>query len=79
MAEKKIEVRVAEALHNDVGRGIVRLDKNAMEALEASSGDIVEIEGKKSTAAKPVYTGTSLRYELPPPSFILGLAWPTLK
>lgn len=51
MAEKKVELRVAEALHNDVGRGIVRIDKAAMEFLNISSGDIVEIEGKKTTAA----------------------------
>ena len=37
MAEKKVELRVAEALHNDVGRGIVRIDKAAMEALAAQA------------------------------------------
>ena len=51
MAEKKIDLRVAEALHNDVSRGIVRMDSSAMEALDLTSGDIVEIEGKKTTAA----------------------------
>jgi len=51
MVEKKIELRVAEALHNDVGRGIVRIDKDGMEKLELTAGDIVEIEGKKTTAA----------------------------
>ena len=38
-------------MHNDVGRGIVRMDKAAMEYLGITSGDIVEVEGKKSTAA----------------------------
>lgn len=51
MAEKKIELRVAESLHNDVGRGIVRIDKAAMDYLGITAGDIVEVEGKKSTAA----------------------------
>ncbi len=51
MAEKKIDLRVAEALHNDVSRGIVRMDSSTMEALDLTSGDIVEIEGKKTTAA----------------------------
>ena len=51
MVEKRIELRVAEALHNDVGRGIVRLDKEGMERLELVAGDVVEIEGKKITAA----------------------------
>jgi len=49
--QKKIGLRVAEALHNDVSRGIVRIDSSAMEALDLTSGDIVEIEGKKTTAA----------------------------
>jgi len=51
MAEKKLDLRVAEALHNDVSRGIIRMDSSAMEALDLTSGDIVEIEGKKTTAA----------------------------
>lgn len=51
MADKKIDLRVAEALHNDVSRGIIRMDTAAMDALDLTSGDIVEIEGKKVTAA----------------------------
>jgi transitional endoplasmic reticulum ATPase len=51
MAEKKIDLRAAEALHNDVSRGIVRVDSSAMDTLDLTSGDIVEIEGKKTTAA----------------------------
>jgi transitional endoplasmic reticulum ATPase len=51
MVDRKIDLRVAEALHNDVGRGIVRMDKAAMDALGVTSGDIVEIDGKKTTAA----------------------------
>jgi len=46
-----LDLRVAEALHNDVSRGIIRMDSSAMEALDLTSGDIVEIEGKKTTAA----------------------------
>ncbi len=51
MSDKKLELRVAEALHNDVGRGIVRMDGGSMDVLGLTSGDIVEIEGKKTTAA----------------------------
>nr|MDO8046234.1 AAA family ATPase [Candidatus Baldrarchaeota archaeon] len=47
----EIQLRVAEALQNDVGRGIVRIDPEVMDQLGLSSGDIVEIEGKKSTGA----------------------------
>lgn len=46
-----IELKVAEALQNDVGRGIVRVDSRARKMLDVTTGDIVEIKGKKSTAA----------------------------
>lgn len=46
-----VELKVAEALQNDVGRGIVRVDSRARKMLDATTGDIVEIKGKKSTAA----------------------------
>ena len=46
-----IELKVAEALQNDVGRGIVRIDSRARKVLDATTGDIVEIKGKKNTAA----------------------------
>jgi len=46
-----IELKVAEALQNDVGRGIVRIDSRARKLLNVTTGDIVEIKGKKSTAA----------------------------
>ena len=46
-----IELKVAEALQNDVGRGIVRADSRARKILDVTTGDIVEIKGKKSTAA----------------------------
>jgi transitional endoplasmic reticulum ATPase len=50
MAES-IELKVAEALQNDVGRGLVRVDSRARKALELTTGDIVEIKGKRATAA----------------------------
>jgi len=51
MAAKEIQLKVAEALQNDVGRGIVRLDLKSAKELGVSTGDIVEITGTKSTAA----------------------------
>lgn len=45
-----VELKVAEALQNDVGKGIVRIDSRARKSLGASSGDIAEVKGKKSTA-----------------------------
>ncbi len=46
-----VELKVTEALQNDVGRGIVRLDTKARKELGVTSGDIVEIKGKKATGA----------------------------
>nr|MDO8077129.1 CDC48 family AAA ATPase [Candidatus Freyarchaeota archaeon] len=46
-----IELRVEEAQKRDAGRFIVRIDNEAMEKLGIQTGDIVEIRGKKVTAA----------------------------
>ena len=57
-AEIKLTVlRVAEAKAKDVGRGIVRVDPQDLEKMEAEVGDIFEIEGKRKTVAKamPAY------------------------
>ncbi|MHA1864979.1 MAG: CDC48 family AAA ATPase [Candidatus Heimdallarchaeaceae archaeon] len=51
MAEKEIVLRVAEAKQRDVGRGKVRLDSVAMSKIGVSTGDIVEITGKRKTTA----------------------------
>jgi len=49
---KEIKLRVAEVSHQrDVGRWKVRIDAKTMEYLEVTPGDIVEIKGKRSTAA----------------------------
>jgi len=46
-----IILKVAEALQNDVGRNIVRADSRSRKKLGVTSGDIVEIIGKKKSAA----------------------------
>ncbi|MFH1721280.1 MAG: CDC48 family AAA ATPase [Candidatus Altiarchaeota archaeon] len=52
MTDKKtIELKVAEAMQNDVGRGVVRLGSQNLERLKVSSGDIIAIEGAKKTPA----------------------------
>jgi transitional endoplasmic reticulum ATPase len=48
---KKIELKVAEARSRDVGRGIARVDSEVQKALGVSSGDVIEILGKRATAA----------------------------
>ncbi|MCD6511063.1 MAG: AAA family ATPase, partial [Thaumarchaeota archaeon] len=55
--EKKITIRVLEAYTRDVGRGVARVDYEVMDALNISTGDVIEIKGKRRTAAKclPLY------------------------
>lgn len=48
----EISLRVAEALSKDVGRGLARIDPADIERLGVTIGDIVEVRGKRSTAAR---------------------------
>ncbi|MHA1730526.1 MAG: CDC48 family AAA ATPase [Promethearchaeota archaeon] len=48
---KEARLRVQEARQRDVGRSISRLDNKTMAELNIRTGDIVEIEGKKVSAA----------------------------
>ena len=52
-----LTLRVAEAKPRDVGRGIARIDPHDMEKIGVEVGDIVQVEGKRKTAAKvmPAY------------------------
>ena len=54
---KSLSLRVAEAQPKDVGRGIVRLDPKDLDRLGVSTGDVVEIAGKRATVARamPIY------------------------
>ena len=51
MADKIITVKTAEARQRDVGRGKVRIDGAAMRSISVTTGDVIEIQGKKTTAA----------------------------
>jgi len=50
-SSKTAVLRVAEAQSRDVGRGIARVDPKVMEDLGLTPGDIIEISGKRKTAA----------------------------
>jgi CDC48 subfamily AAA family ATPase len=52
MPEPEIELKVAEAMQNDVGRAIVRIDSQSAKRINATTGDIVEVTGSRTTAAK---------------------------
>ncbi|MFH1327644.1 MAG: AAA family ATPase, partial [Candidatus Bathyarchaeota archaeon] len=47
----KIQLRVTEAKQRDVGRGKARISQKAMDELNAMAGDVLEIRGKKTSAA----------------------------
>jgi len=51
-----VELRVAEALQKDVGRGIARIDPDDMAKMGIKSGDIIRIMGKKESVAKVMPT-----------------------
>ncbi|MGI0084351.1 MAG: CDC48 family AAA ATPase, partial [Nitrososphaerales archaeon] len=57
MSQQGVALKVLEAYTRDVGRGVARIDYDAMDALDASTGDIIEIKGKRRTVAKclPLY------------------------
>ncbi|MGC9517013.1 MAG: CDC48 family AAA ATPase [Methanomicrobiales archaeon] len=52
MEKKEMKLKVAEAFsQSDVGRSVARIDPACMQKLDLLDGDIIEIEGKKLTAA----------------------------
>ncbi len=57
MSQQQVQLKVLEAYTRDVGRGVARIDYDAMDALDASTGDVIEIRGKRRTVAKclPLY------------------------
>ncbi|MEM2815625.1 MAG: CDC48 family AAA ATPase [Candidatus Bathyarchaeia archaeon] len=46
-----VQLRVGDAKQRDVGRGIARVDQRTMQRLGISAGDVIEIVGKRLTAA----------------------------
>lgn len=52
-------LKVSEAEHRDIGRFIVRIDSVSMDKLGVRTGDIIQIKGKRTTAAIawPAYQG----------------------
>ncbi len=48
----ELSLKVNQAYPSDSGRGIARLDPDAMLKLQISPGDVIEIEGKRKTVAK---------------------------
>ncbi len=57
MSQNTLSLKVLEAYTRDVGRGVARIDYDSMDSLSASTGDVIEIRGKRKTVAKclPLY------------------------
>ena len=51
-----LDLRVSEALVEDVGKGLARLDPEDIKAINGVLGDLIEISGEKKTVAR--ITGT---------------------
>ncbi|MBI2541774.1 CDC48 family AAA ATPase [Candidatus Woesearchaeota archaeon] len=51
MADKELKLKVAEAIQDDVNKGIVRIDSGYLSEADIKPGDIVEIEGERKTVA----------------------------
>ncbi|MDR4511900.1 MAG: CDC48 family AAA ATPase [Nitrososphaeraceae archaeon] len=57
LPDHSASLKVLEAYTRDVGRGIARIDYDTMDSLAVSTGDVIEIRGKRRTTAKclPLY------------------------
>ena len=78
MPEKSATLRVADALQRDVGRGIARIDPKVVEELGLTSGDVVQITGKKKTTAlcfEGVRVCANLRNDDTTKGFSLSMFW----
>lgn len=57
MEIKSVTLKVIEANSKDTGRGIIRLDPSDFKKIDVEVGDVVQVKGKRLTAAKvmPAY------------------------
>src|SRR5215218_1848594 len=57
VSQNTLSFKVLEAYTRDVGRGVARIDYDSMDSLSVSTGDVIEIGGKRRTVAKclPLY------------------------
>ena len=59
---KSIQLKVAEAISDDVGKGLIRIDAPFMKEIGVEEGDIVVIKGSRITYARlaGAYPGDSM-------------------
>jgi Cell division protein 48 (CDC48), N-terminal domain len=51
-ANDTLSLKILEAYTRDVGRGVARIDYDSKDSLSASTGDVVEIRGKRRTVCQ---------------------------
>ena len=53
----EVVLKVTEAYTRDVGRGVVRIDYDAMDSIDAATGEVIELKGKRKSVGKcfPLY------------------------
>ncbi len=51
MSRQELQLKVAEAIQDDVNKGIVRFDTPLMKEIDVRPGDIVELQGERTTVA----------------------------
>jgi len=56
-ANNNLSLKILEAYTRDVARGVARIGYDSMDSLSASTGEVIEIGGKRRTVAKclPLY------------------------
>ena len=59
MSQQQVQLKVLEAYTRDVGRGVARIDYDAMDALDASTGDVIDIKDRKSTRLNSSHSAKS--------------------
>ncbi len=52
MEKTNLSLNVAETYHDDIGKSIVRVDKEGLKKLSINSGDYVLLKAKSETLAK---------------------------
>jgi transitional endoplasmic reticulum ATPase len=64
-ANDHLSLKILEAYTRDVGRGVARIDYESMDSLSASTGDVVEIRGKRRLSFQVIgVTPAAMRFSL---------------
>ena len=62
MTDKELKLKVAEAIQDDVNKGIVRIDSGYLSEVDIKSGDIVVLREYHPKSKK--YTGAEIEFKI---------------